>query len=148
MSAIGTAVLLKFDSLQSLENYIKSVYFSNYLMTLYFHVQFLKLKCTKNAKNTIKNESRKKTSPRTRKKCKELKRDIIKTQSQDSSIEKGNIRKNLNKKKNMKKGNIRKILGQKKEYEKKKYWENPKQKREYEKKQKQIYRQSPVKNKI
>ena len=129
MSAIGTAVLLKFDSLQSLENYIKSVYYSI--------LQFLKLKCTKNAKNTIKNESsRKKTSPRTRKKCKELKRDIIKTQSQDSSIEKGNIRKNLNKKKNMKKGNIRKILGQKKEYEKKKYWENPKQKREYEKKTK------------
>ena len=37
MSATGTAVLLKFDLLQSLENYIKSVY-SNYPTTLYFQV--------------------------------------------------------------------------------------------------------------
>ena len=34
MSATGTAVLLKFDSLQSLENYIKPVYYSNYPITL------------------------------------------------------------------------------------------------------------------
>ena len=54
MSATGTAGLLKFDSLQSLENYIKPVYYSNYPMTLYFQVQFLKLKCTENAKSTIK----------------------------------------------------------------------------------------------
>ena len=55
MSAIGTALLLRFDWLQSLENYIKSVYYSNYPMNLYFQVQFLKLKCTENAKITIKN---------------------------------------------------------------------------------------------
>ena len=55
MSATGTAVLLKFDFLQSLENYTKSVYYSNYSMTLYFQVQFLKLKCTENAKSIIKN---------------------------------------------------------------------------------------------
>ena len=59
MSVTGTAVLLKFDSLQSLENYIKSVYFSNYPMTLYFQVQFLKLKCTDNAKSTINNALKK-----------------------------------------------------------------------------------------
>ena len=40
VSATGTAVLVKFDSLQSLENYIKSVYYSNYAMTLYFQIQF------------------------------------------------------------------------------------------------------------
>ena len=36
MSGAGTAVLLRFDSLHSLENYIKSVYYSNYSMALYF----------------------------------------------------------------------------------------------------------------
>ena len=50
MSAKGTAVLLKFDSLLSLENYIKSGYYSNYPVTLYFQEQFLKLKCTENSK--------------------------------------------------------------------------------------------------
>ena len=54
MSATSTAVLLKSDSLQSLENCIKSVYYPNYSMTLYFQVPFLKLKCTENAKSLIK----------------------------------------------------------------------------------------------
>ena len=45
MSATGTAVLLKFDSLQLFENYKKPVYYSNYSMTLYFQIPFLKLKC-------------------------------------------------------------------------------------------------------
>lgn len=54
MSAIGTVALLKFYLLQSLENCIKSVYYSVY----YFQVRFLKLKCTENAKSTIKNESK------------------------------------------------------------------------------------------
>ena len=55
MSATGTAVLLKSDSLQSLENYIRSVYQSNYPKTHYFQGQFLKLKFTDNTKSTIKN---------------------------------------------------------------------------------------------
>ena len=39
MSATGTAVLLKFDSLQSLQNYIKLVYYSSYPnLTLYFQI--------------------------------------------------------------------------------------------------------------
>ena len=46
------------------------------------------------------------------KKRKKLKRDI-ETQSQDDSIEKGNMRKILNKGKNIKKRNIMKILSQK-----------------------------------
>ena len=44
MSATGTSVMLKFDSLQSLENYIKSVYFSSYPVTLYFQIQFFNSK--------------------------------------------------------------------------------------------------------
>ena len=66
MSATGTAVLLKFDSLQSLENYIKSVYYSNYPMALYFQIPFLRLKCTENVKSTnrnaLKSERKKKVS--------------------------------------------------------------------------------------
>ena len=49
------SVLSKFDLLQSLENYVKSVYYSNYPMTLYFQVKFLKLKCTENTKSTMKS---------------------------------------------------------------------------------------------
>ena len=76
-------------------------------MNLYFQIQFLKLKSTENTKSTIKNvlkstrkkkvSSLKKISRRTKnEKCKELKRDIIKMQSQEDSIEKENIRKTLN----------------------------------------------------
>ena len=70
MSATGTAVLLKFDYLKYnfivLGNYIRLVYYSNFPMTLYFQVQFLKLKCTDNAKSKIKNalkSERKKNNP-------------------------------------------------------------------------------------
>ena len=41
--------------LQSLENHIILVYFSNYPMTLYFQVQFLKLKFTEKTKSTVKS---------------------------------------------------------------------------------------------
>ena len=40
MSATGTAVSLKLDLLQSLENYINSVYYSNYPVTLTFKYGF------------------------------------------------------------------------------------------------------------
>ena len=56
-------------------------------MTLYFQEQFLKLKCTENAKITIKNAlkserkkkllSLKKNITKGKKKCNELNRDII-----------------------------------------------------------------------
>ena len=114
MSVTGTAVLLIFVSLQSLENYIKSVYYSNYPMTLYSLVQFLKLKYTEKTKSTnksiLKGEGRKKVSllkksvKNQKRKCKKPRRDIIKIQSQKDSVEKGNIRKILNKKKIIKKG--------------------------------------------
>ena len=40
MSSPDTEILRKFDSLQSLENVIKSLYYSNYLMTLYSKYNF------------------------------------------------------------------------------------------------------------
>ena len=92
-------------------------------MTLFFQVQFLKLKYNENAKSTIRNAlkierkkkvpSLKKISLKARKKIKELKRDIIEIYSHKDSIGKGNIRKILNSKTNMKKRNIRQILIQK-----------------------------------
>ena len=81
-------------------------------MSLYFQVQFLKLKCTENAKSIIKSASEKDQ----KKKCKELKRDI-ETLSQVYSIKKKKYQENYE---------------QVKEYEKKKYQENPKPKK-YEK---------------
>ena len=87
-------------------------------MTVYFQVQFLKLKCTGNVKSTHKNALKKdrknkvsslKYQQGPERKCKNLKRDIIEIRSQVDSIEKGNIRKTLNNKKNMKKRNIGKF---------------------------------------
>ena len=51
----GTTVLLKFDTLFSLENYIKSVYYNTYPLTLYFRVQLMKVHCSDNAKNATKS---------------------------------------------------------------------------------------------
>ena len=55
ISSSGTAVLQKFDTLFSLENYIKSVYYNTNPLTLYFRVQFMKVHCTENAKIAIKS---------------------------------------------------------------------------------------------
>ena len=51
----GTTVLLKFYTLFSLENYIKSVYYNTYPLMLYFQVQFMKAHCTENAKDAVKS---------------------------------------------------------------------------------------------
>ena len=59
LSSSGTAVLLKFDTLYSQENYVRSVYWNSLPLTLYFQVQFMKVHCTANAKNTIKYELKK-----------------------------------------------------------------------------------------
>ena len=57
--AAGTAVLLKFESLSSLEKFIVSVYYTNYPMTHYFQIYFIRVSCTLNARDrmrtTIKN---------------------------------------------------------------------------------------------
>ena len=54
LSSSGTAVLLKFKTLHSLENYIKSVYYNAHSVTLYFQVQFIKVHSIVNAKSAIK----------------------------------------------------------------------------------------------
>ena len=50
ISVACTAALLKFESLSSPENYIVSVYYANYLMTLYFQIQFIRVSCTLHAR--------------------------------------------------------------------------------------------------
>ena len=134
MSATGATVLIKLDSLQSLENYIKLVCYSNYPVTLYFQVQFLKLKCTENRKSTIKSalksEWKKKyhhwkkyqgpenkmqwakdryyRNPESRRQYQKTK--YQKSPEQEKNIYKKEISgKSWDKKKNMKKRNIRKI---------------------------------------
>ena len=44
-SPSGTAVLLKFDTLLSLEKCIKAIYYSNYPLTMYYQLQFAKFYC-------------------------------------------------------------------------------------------------------
>ena len=60
VSSFGTAVLIKFDTLHSLENYIRSVYYNAYALTLYFQMQFIQVDCTVNARTAIKCSLRKK----------------------------------------------------------------------------------------
>ena len=64
-------------------------------MTLYFQIQFLKLKCTENTKSAIKSAlkserkkkyHRKKSIKDQKRKCKELRRDIIEIQTQEDII--------------------------------------------------------------
>ena len=43
----------------NLENHVRSVYYNTYPQILYFQVQFIKVNCTINAKNTIKNCTKK-----------------------------------------------------------------------------------------
>ena len=45
LSSSGIAALLKFDTLHSLENYVKSLYYNNNQLSLYFKVQFIKIHC-------------------------------------------------------------------------------------------------------
>ena len=59
VSSSGSAVLLKFDTLHSLENDIRSVYFNAYPLTLCFQMQFIKVDCTFNARSAIKCSLRK-----------------------------------------------------------------------------------------
>ena len=54
LSNSGTAVLLKFDTLLSLQRYIISAYYNSYPLTLYFQVQFIKVHCTASTKKSIK----------------------------------------------------------------------------------------------
>ena len=54
LSSSGTAVLLKFDSLNLLENFIRLVYYNTFPQNLFFQVQFIKVHCSVNTKTVIK----------------------------------------------------------------------------------------------
>ena len=53
LSSSGTAVLLKFCSLNSLENYVRLVYYNTFPQILYFQVQFIKVPWSANTKTSI-----------------------------------------------------------------------------------------------
>ena len=54
LSSSGKADLLQFDILLSWEDYILSVYYNAYLLTLYFRMQFIKVHCIVNDRSAIK----------------------------------------------------------------------------------------------
>ena len=136
MSAAGSEVLPKFDSLQSLENYIKSVYYSNYSMALYVQVQLLKPKCTENTKAQFKMHWKvrerkncyrwKKISPRTRKKIQGAKERDYRDPESRRQYRKRKYQENPDLEKEFEKKKYQENPKPKKEYEKKKYWENMK----------------------
>ena len=53
LSSSGTAVLLNFLSLNSLENYVRLVYYNTFPQILYFPVQFIKVPWSVNTKTAI-----------------------------------------------------------------------------------------------
>ena len=57
--SFGTAVFQKFDTLYSLEKYVRLVYYNTFPLTLYFKVQYKIVHCTANGKNGIKYELQK-----------------------------------------------------------------------------------------
>ena len=75
MPAPSTADLVNLDSLPSLEIYIKSVYYTNHPMTLYFQVHFLEQRCTEDTKTTIKKALK---TEREKRKYHHCKRNVIK----------------------------------------------------------------------
>ena len=68
LSSSGKAVLLKFDTLRTLVNYIKSVYDTAYLMTLSFQLQFIDVHYIVNVKSTTER-------------CQEYHRIVVKKRS-------------------------------------------------------------------
>ena len=46
ITVAGMTVLLKFESLSLLENYIRSVCYANYPIRLYFQIQLFRVSCT------------------------------------------------------------------------------------------------------
>ena len=54
VSPSGTAVLLKFDTWLSLEKYIKAIYYSNYSLTMYYQLQFVKFYCSIGTKQILR----------------------------------------------------------------------------------------------
>ena len=53
----GTAILIKFETLDELEYYIKVIYYSSQRhKTLYFQMQFNSIRCANNLKESIKSK--------------------------------------------------------------------------------------------
>ena len=53
-----SAILMKFKNLDDLQDYIKLVYYSSqHHKTLYFQMQFISIRCSKNLRESIKSES-------------------------------------------------------------------------------------------
>ena len=58
ISQNGSAVLMKFENLDDLQDYIKLIYYSSqHHKTLYFQMQFISIRCSKNLRESIKSES-------------------------------------------------------------------------------------------
>ena len=57
ISESGSAILMKFETLDDLEDYIKLIYYSSqHHKTLYLQMQFISIRCANNLKESIKSE--------------------------------------------------------------------------------------------
>ena len=53
----GSAILMKFETLDDLQDYIKLIYYnSQHHKTLYFQMQFISIRCANNRKESIKSK--------------------------------------------------------------------------------------------
>ena len=57
ISENGSAILMKFENLDDLQDYIKLIYYSSqHHKTLYFQMQFISIRCSKILRESIKSE--------------------------------------------------------------------------------------------
>ena len=57
ISQNGSAILMKFENLDDLQDYIKLIYYSSqHHKTLYFQMQFISIRCSKHLRESIKSE--------------------------------------------------------------------------------------------
>ena len=57
ISQNGNFILMKFENLDDLQDYIKLIYYSSqHHKTLYFQMQFISIRCSKNLRESIKSE--------------------------------------------------------------------------------------------
>ena len=130
LSSSGTAVLLRFGSLKSLENYIGFIYYNTFPQTLYFQVQFINIHCSANTKTAIKCALKKEQLSARR----EIDLDTKKRKYYNDPQKKRDAAKEIynNKKESIKqsikKANIWKIM-----HQKAKYQENPEMQQAYKK---------------
>lgn len=120
LSSFGAVVLLKFDTLHSLEAFIESVYYNTYSMTLHYQVQFIiKVHCRPSVKNAIE--------------CALKQEQWLARWKRDLDVKKENIMKFQKKKDKQLSRDIMIKKNRKKQYKKQKYLENPASRRIYQK---------------